>query len=75
MTVHPVTAGPVKLDKFLGVKNVDISFEDLHYLVRTGTTPWRTALGSVAGVYLISDTLTGKLYVGSATGEGGIWGR
>jgi hypothetical protein len=37
--------------------------------------PGATALASVAGVYLISDTLTGKLYVGSATGEGGIWGR
>lgn len=54
---------------------MDISFEDLGFLVRSATTSWRTALSSVAGVYLISDTLTGKLYVGSATGEGGIWGR
>jgi len=30
----------------------------------------------VAGVYLITDTNTGKHYVGSASGEqGGIWGR
>ena len=30
----------------------------------------------MAGVYLITDTKTGKLYVGSASGEqGGIWGR
>jgi hypothetical protein len=75
MTVHAVAAEPVRLDEFPGFKTVDISFEDLDYLVRSGTTSWRTALGSVAGVYLISDTLTGKLYVGSATGEGGIWGR
>ena len=75
MTVHAVTAEPVKLDEFPGFKTIDISFEDLDYLVRSGTTSWRTALGSVAGVYLISDTLTGKLYVGSATGEGGIWSR
>lgn len=27
------------------------------------------------GVYLISDTYTGKLYVGSAYNENGIWGR
>jgi hypothetical protein len=27
----------------------------------------------VAGVYLISDTLSEKLYVGSASGEGRIW--
>jgi hypothetical protein len=75
MTVHAVTAEPVKLHEFSGFKTVDISFEDLDYLVRSGTTSWRAALGSVAGVYLITDTLTGKLYVGSATGEGGIWGR
>lgn len=29
----------------------------------------------MAGGYLISDTESGKLYVGSATGEGGIWQR
>lgn len=75
MVVHAVTAEPVKLDKFPGFKTIDISFDDLDYLVRNATTSWRTALGSVAGVYLISDTLTGKLYVGSATGEGGIWSR
>lgn len=75
MTVHALTAEPLKLDEFPGFKTVDISFDDLDYLVRSGTTSWRTALGSVAGVYLISDTLTGKLYVGSATGEGGIWNR
>jgi hypothetical protein len=29
----------------------------------------------VAGVYLISDTRSHQLYVGSATGAGGIWQR
>lgn len=36
---------------------------------------WRTALGSVQGVYLIADTLTGKLYVGKADGSERILGR
>ena len=36
---------------------------------------WRASLSNVAGVYLISDNATGKLYVGSAHGESGIWGR
>lgn len=75
MTVHAITAEAVKLDEFPGFKNVDISFDDLEFLERSAMTSWRTALSSVAGVYLISDVLTGKLYVGSATGEGGIWGR
>ena len=37
---------------------------------------WEDKLSAVAGVYLITDTKTGKHYVGSASGmEGGIWGR
>lgn len=36
---------------------------------------WRIPLGAVAGIYLIVAEGTGDLYVGSASGEGGIWGR
>ena len=36
---------------------------------------WIKALSSVNGIYLIQDTLSGKLYVGSAYGEQGIYGR
>ena len=32
-------------------------------------------MSNVSGVYLITDRATGKLYVGSATGGGGIWQR
>lgn len=37
--------------------------------------PWRVALGAVQGIYLISDTSTGKLYVGKADGRERILGR
>ena len=33
------------------------------------------SLANVAGVYVIADRQTGKLYVGSATGTEGIWSR
>lgn len=36
---------------------------------------WRSQLSAVAGVYLILAESIGHLYVGSATGEAGIWGR
>jgi hypothetical protein len=36
---------------------------------------WRIPLSAVAGVYLILAQGSGDLYVGSAYGEGGIWGR
>jgi hypothetical protein len=32
-------------------------------------------LNSISGVYLILDKHSGKQYVGSAYGKGGIWGR
>lgn len=36
------------------------------------------ALKKITGVYCLTDTHTGKLYIGSATGEGGVaqrWGN
>jgi hypothetical protein len=36
---------------------------------------WRTALGSVQGIYLIADTSTGQLYVGKADGGERILAR
>lgn len=52
-----------------------MSFSELRVIVRQSIPSWRAALENVAGVYLISDGETGKLYVGSATGESGIWSR
>ena len=36
---------------------------------------WHTSLSDVCAVYLITDTKTGKHYVGSATGDDGLLGR
>jgi len=36
---------------------------------------WRVSLSAVAGIYLILAQTSGNLYVGSAYGENGIWGR
>jgi hypothetical protein len=36
---------------------------------------WRAALSAVAGIYLFINPDTGKQYVGSAQGAGGLWGR
>lgn len=60
---------------FPGYKAVHITKEQLDLIVREQLPEWRSALASVAGVYLISDSKTGRHYVGSATGENGIWGR
>lgn len=63
------------IEDFPGFKRVDLPKPKLDLVVAQGVESWRTALSSVAGVYLISDSASGKLYVGSACGEGGIWQR
>jgi len=74
-TVAEVLAEPMRIEEFPGFKSVDIGKLELNTIVRHQVASWRAALSSVGGVYLISDTATGQLYVGSASGEGGFWSR
>lgn len=54
-----------------------MSFQTLETIVTNPTiySEWKNKLSAIGGVYLITDTKTGKHYVGSASGEKGIWGR
>ena len=52
-----------------------LDFSELREIVKNNYTDLRNALSAVKGVYLINDTNTGKLYIGSAYGEDGLWGR
>lgn len=67
----------VKRDKyeipFPGYDKVNVSWEELSIVINT--EPWKTALSNQKGVYLITDSSTGKKYVGSATGNNMLWGR
>ncbi|WP_312944569.1 GIY-YIG nuclease family protein [Stutzerimonas kunmingensis] len=60
---------------FPGFKSVNLTKEHLDIVVRQNIPTWRAALSSVKGIYLLTDVETGKLYVGKADGESGIWGR
>lgn len=60
---------------FPGLDDIDITFEALETLVRNARQDWRAALENVKGIYLITDTKTGRRYVGSAYGDQGIWSR
>lgn len=63
---------------FTSYDKVLLSYEALHKIVynKAAYKEWEEKLSAVAGLYLITDTKTGKHYVGSASGEqGGIWGR
>lgn len=65
----------LSIGEFPGFRAVNLSYGELQLIVRQSLQSWRTALSNVSGVYLISDTMTGQLYVGSAYGDGGIWQR
>ena len=60
---------------FPGFDMVNLSFKDLENLMKSDDPDWRNQLESVRGIYLITDEKTGKRYVGSASGDGGVWGR
>ena len=61
--------------EFPGFSQAMVTKQELDLIVGQQISSWRSALSSVAGVYVIADTKTGKFYIGSATGDHGIWGR
>lgn len=75
LEVQEILREPFSGRLFPGFENIDLSFEGLEALVRHSRPDWKAALASVKGVHLISDTATGKRYVGSAYGGQGIWSR
>ena len=59
---------------FPGYKNLDLPFKTLENVIQKDNPAWKSPL-SINGIYLITDIKTGKRYVGSASGEAGIWAR
>lgn len=69
-------APSTKLGAFPGYNNVLLTHKDLQTIINMEAPEWKTALSCVKGVYCITDTSTGQLYIGSASGDaGGIWQR
>ena len=60
---------------FPGYEEIELSFQELETLVYKDRPDWKVALENVKGVYLVTDTNTGRRYVGSAYGDHGIWSR
>jgi len=60
---------------FPGYKHVVIAHGLLKIITQQGLPSWRSALSHVRGIYLITDTTTGKPYVGKADGNSGLWQR
>lgn len=73
--VCEVREKPLSVEDFPGYHAITVSYSKLRTIVSQNIPSWRGALGSIKGVYLIADTKTGLLYVGSALGTSGIWQR
>jgi hypothetical protein len=65
------------LGDFPGFDGIILPHRQLSKLVsnQTASLNWVSPLRSTRAVYLITDLETGDLYVGSATGADGLWGR
>ncbi len=77
---HVLQVAEIRPDKlhvaeFPGYSWAMLTKKHLDIVVKQQIESWRSALGNVAGVYVIADRHTGKLYVGSATAGEGIWSR
>lgn len=75
LTVKTILEEPYNevAETFPGYENINLSWEDLNRVLKLKT--WKTAFENQKGVYLITDTLTNKRYVGSAYGDEMILGR
>jgi hypothetical protein len=65
----------LRYKRFTDYFDLLLDFNELREIVLNQYNDWKKVLSVIKGVYLINDTKSGKLYVGSAYGEGGIWGR
>jgi len=67
--------GPAR--EFPGYLDFILGFEELRQIIQNpdANRTWHAMLSAVAGVYLITDTRSGDLYVGSAYGKGGLLDR
>ena len=73
--VAEILREPYSGRSFPGYEGINLSFNELESIVKNGRPDWKAALQSVKGIYLITDTLTSKRYVGLTDGEAGIWSR
>jgi hypothetical protein len=76
-SVLEITAAGRRLPPFRDYLDFSITHDELTELYQNEEAhhEWRSRLSAVAGIYLILAETSGELYVGSATGAEGIWGR
>lgn len=72
LEVIEVLSDEYRDDHFPGYDNVRLPYAELKRIIDRDLPEWKAALSNQKGVYLITDTNTGKMYVGSATSSNGM---
>ena len=72
-TVAQIIEDKYEDEEFPGYEKVNITWEVMNRVLKKSS--WKTALQNQKGVYLITDSSTGKMYVGSAYGKDMLLGR
>ncbi len=75
LLISEITKEKIAVQKFPGYEKIKIEFEQLKTIITKSDVSWETALRNIKGVYLITDKLNGKQYVGSAYGGNAFWDR
>lgn len=73
LLVSEIREKRMRIADFPGYNAVSISYRSLRTIVRKNMPQWKGALSNVGGVYLVTDTHIGKLFVGSVHGGDTIW--
>lgn len=73
LIVETILSDTYNGNMFPGYDNVNISWRNLKVVINNDS--WKTALQNQKGVYLLTDRNTGKMYVGSASGDDMLLGR
>ncbi|WP_202109197.1 GIY-YIG nuclease family protein [Succinivibrio dextrinosolvens] len=74
LELKEILAEPYSEKSFAGYKNLHVDFAKMKRIVTKSLPEWKNAL-QIKGIYLLTDKLTNRRYVGQAAGEGGIWQR
>ncbi len=73
--INEIYKVPYKGEKFCGIENINHTYYQLKLIYDNKLEDWKSVLSNIKGIYLLTDTKTGKHYVGSAKGVDSIYGR
>lgn len=75
LPIQEIRRRKMTVGEFPGYNAVLIRHPILQVITQQCVPSWHAALKNIKGIYLITDTSTGKHYVGKASGDVGIWQR